>query len=108
MCCGGKKPTSAATVAACSLLGLEKPDALGRVAWLGVCWRGVPAPLRVWLVLRRASERCAEGMDDMHAARFGKAIAFAWKEDGAFEGCGCVDVLKRGKERIAADLRKWF
>lgn len=55
----------------------REPDAQGRVRWLGVLWRGVPMPLRLWLAYR-------------HGFR-----------PDAWPGCGCMDVLKALTERLS-------
>lgn len=53
------------------------PDGSGLVRWLGVLWRGVPMPLRIWLAYRHG---------------------FA---PDVWPGCGCLDALKSLSERLS-------
>lgn len=61
-----------------------RPNARGLVRWLGMNWRGLPMPLRVWFLIRVAYR--------------GHAFDFA---DGLeqFAGCGCIDRLKAIAEK---------
>lgn len=52
------------------------PSAGGLVRFLGINWRGVPWPVRVWLWATRANHR--------------EASAFV----ASLPGCGCVDRLR--------------
>ena len=52
------------------------PGSDGKLKWLGVKWRGIPYPVRLWLRVR-------------HGTATGK-----------WPGCGCVDRLKTICERM--------
>lgn len=90
MCCGNT--ASAHTLAACVLLRLGEPDERGRVRWLGVWWIGVPAPKRVQLIVREASKARAKGRR-VSLRQMRRAYA-------GFDGCGCIEILKRAWERL--------
>lgn len=52
------------------------PGSDGKLRWLGVKWRGIPYPVRLWLRVR-------------HGTATGK-----------WPGCGCIDRLKTICERV--------
>ncbi|MBS0188432.1 MAG: hypothetical protein JSS51_10200 [Planctomycetes bacterium] len=77
---------------ACQWSGLQ-PDSRGYFRWCGVAWRGFPWPKRVAYLARIR----------LRGYRFG------WRDAmKQFGGCGCIDVLKRGVERLrTAAARVW-
>ena len=76
-CCGGPlKEIDRAALAVCGLTA----DSAGLVVWLGMKWRGVPYPLRLWLLARLA-------WTDKEPRRF-RALR-------EFSQCGCIDRIKR-------------